>query len=45
MVKVLGRFCIDSGLLLAGLVKWWIPLILIGLGIIFLKCYDNFYID
>lgn len=45
MFKLLGRLCIDGGLLLAGLVQWWLPLALIGLGIIFLKCYDNFFID
>jgi len=44
-MKVLGRFCIDLGLLLIGFVKIWLPLVLIACGIIFLKFYDEFFID
>lgn len=45
MIKVFGRICIDLGLLLIGFVKLWLPLVLILCGILFLKLYDNFYID
>jgi len=45
MIKVLGRFCIGSGLFLFGLVKIWLPAVLILSGIAFLFFYEDFHID
>lgn len=44
-VKMLGNVCLGCGLFLFGVVKLWLPVVLIVLGIIFIIFSDKFHFE